>query len=200
MRDPFETNPLSFGQVAQAICYGNTPDPETVDRLRYLRQLGIPFSESERTGSGFRKNYTFDQLFECALAVEWIRWGGKPRHVAEAILRNRADVGDVGRKVLKGLKDEDLKRALSLKGGLHQPTGDEILAILSREAKNSIYGLDLVKRSAKTPGAGTEGLEFARRLPVFGRATYEPVVPLFQLVASLVAHARNAPETRPGPR
>ena len=52
---------LTHGQVAWAICAGQPPDKVTVDRLRYLRQLNIPFSEDE-VGVGRGNRLSFGEL------------------------------------------------------------------------------------------------------------------------------------------
>ena len=38
---------LTHGQVAWALCAGQPPDQVTIDRLRYLRQLHVPFGADE---------------------------------------------------------------------------------------------------------------------------------------------------------
>ena len=83
---------LTHGQVAWAICAGQPPDKVTVDRLRYLRQLNIPFSEDEvGVGRGNRLSFGFDHLIECAIAIWSMRRGTKPAEPIVAAVLNRND-------------------------------------------------------------------------------------------------------------
>ena len=38
---------LTLGQVAWALARGQRPSDQLIDQLRYLRQLGVPFSKAE---------------------------------------------------------------------------------------------------------------------------------------------------------
>ena len=56
---------LTHGQVAWALARGQQPSDQLIDQLRYLRQLGVPFSKHELGGGrGNRIRYGFDQLIE----------------------------------------------------------------------------------------------------------------------------------------
>lgn len=87
---PLTSIQLTHGQVAWALCAGRTPDAQTLDALRYLRQLGVPFAEDERgLGRGNRLTYNFDNLMECATAMYAIRRGQKPGDAASFLVANR---------------------------------------------------------------------------------------------------------------
>jgi len=61
---------LTHGQVAWALARGQPPTALLLDQLRYLRQLGVPFSKSELGGGrGNRIHYGFDHLIELGGAV-----------------------------------------------------------------------------------------------------------------------------------
>src|SRR4051794_38383229 len=82
---------LSHGQVAWALARGMPPSRQLLDQLRYLRQLGVPFRESELgTGRGYRVRYGFDQLIELGVALFGLRRGMTPREVADLLVGNRA--------------------------------------------------------------------------------------------------------------
>jgi hypothetical protein len=44
--DPLDLS-LTHGQVAWALARGQPPSDQLIDQLRYLRQLGVPFSKAE---------------------------------------------------------------------------------------------------------------------------------------------------------
>ncbi|QNN68769.1 hypothetical protein [Thermomonas carbonis] len=99
MKDPFKTRPLSFGQVVYAISGSAQPSPVLIDRLRYLSRLGIPFAPEEATGSGNRRGYTFDHLFECGVAI--VAWDFvKPRDLQQIVANHRTALRKVGRDTL----------------------------------------------------------------------------------------------------
>jgi hypothetical protein len=55
--------------------------------LRYLRQLGVPFSKAELgAGSGNRIRYGFDHLIELGVAVFGLERGMRPREVARILI------------------------------------------------------------------------------------------------------------------
>ena len=81
---------LSHGQMAWALCYGQEPDQRLRDQLRYLRQLGIPKTASERgAGSGNRICYDFYDLVETGLGVMGLMRGSKPRDIAAVLVDRR---------------------------------------------------------------------------------------------------------------
>jgi len=72
------------GQVAWALARGQPPSEQLIDQLRYLRQLGVPFSKAELgAGSGHRIRYGFDHLIELGVAVFGLERGMRPREVAK---------------------------------------------------------------------------------------------------------------------
>lgn len=200
MSDVSEPIFLSFGQVIYAISFGNEPTAETVDRLRYLRRLGIPFTEEERKGSGKRMDYSFDHFFECAFAIEWMRWGLKPRHLEEAILSDRPTVRKMGRRALEEVKAYSLDEGTCAAGETTLVNLDhEIFAVLEQGTGGHTYRFDYVVTTPEDPNPAVKGITFLHNSPR-GPGLFSVSVPLLQLVSSLLIHVRNAPETRPGPR
>lgn len=90
---------LSFGQVAWAICHGRSPQEQVLDRLRYLRQLGVPFAEKDRKGSGNRMAYRFEHLIECGLGMEGLKRRIRPTDVATTIVEGRQSLHQLARSI-----------------------------------------------------------------------------------------------------
>jgi hypothetical protein len=180
---------LTHGQVVWAMSRGRPPEQKLLDQIRYLRQLGIPFNQSELgMGRGHRARYSFDQLVELGVGAAALRRGMTPSAVARLL-------GGGRRKSLRQLYREAY---------LEQPEGaldaDWIKgggqAVLAKEVF-----LRLHNRYSATPD-NIDVIRDPRRLPVVSYSV-EPPMPVFsltRLVLELVAWAREAPETRPGPQ
>src|SRR6201984_2193537 len=90
--DPLDLS-LTHGQVAWALARGQPPSDQLIDQLRYLRQLGVPFSTAELgAGSGNRIRYRFDHLIELGVAVFGLERGMRPREIARILVDHRAEL------------------------------------------------------------------------------------------------------------
>ena len=95
---------LTHGQVAWALARGRPPDALLIDQLRYLRQLGVPFSKSELGGGrGNRIRYGFDQLIELGVALFGLQRGMAPREVAGILVEHRAELRRYYREIVAAL-------------------------------------------------------------------------------------------------
>src|SRR6516164_2236093 len=84
---------LTHGQVAWALARGEPPSAQLIDQLRYLRQLGVPFSKAEPgSGSGNRLRYGFDHLIELGVGVFGLERGMRPREIAQILVDHRAEL------------------------------------------------------------------------------------------------------------
>jgi hypothetical protein len=84
---------LTHGQVASALARGQPPSAQLIDQLRYLRQLGVPFSKAELGGgSGNRLRYGFDHLIELGVAVFGLERGMRPRDIARILVDHRVEL------------------------------------------------------------------------------------------------------------
>lgn len=114
---------LSHGQVAWALSQGSAPHRSTIDALRYLRLLGVPFTQEEQgSGSGIRLSYGFDQLIECAAAMYAIRHGAKPRHVGPRIAAERTALRKLFRQAFRECPAAALEAPWIQSRGKIQPT------------------------------------------------------------------------------
>ena len=129
---------LTHGQVAWTICEGRSPDPRTTDALRYLRQLGVPFTEDEvGVGRGHRLTYSFDHLVECALAMWAIRRGSKPRTAAGFVTAERTALRKLFHQHFRAMPDAALTAEwVKSRGRIHATDLDEqFIRLHSRHAE-----------------------------------------------------------------
>src|ERR1700732_3703192 len=89
---PFDLS-LTHGQVAWVLARGQQPSALLLDQLRYLRQLGVPFSKEELGGgSGNRIRYGFDHLIELGGALVGLARGMAARAGGEVLGGHRAEL------------------------------------------------------------------------------------------------------------
>ena len=95
---------LTHGQVAWALARGQQPTAIQIDQLRYLRQLGVPFSKHELGGgSGNRIRYGFDHLIELGVALFGLQRGMAPREMAGILVEHRAELRRCYRDIVAAL-------------------------------------------------------------------------------------------------
>jgi hypothetical protein len=171
------------------------PSPPLLDELRYLRQLGVPFTEAELGGGrGNRITYGYDHLIETGVAHFGMQRGMRPREIATYLVEHRNRLHLTYRKALREQPEGATEAEwVKSRGRLIPLLEDEIF-------------LRLPDRQSETPGK-FEVLEqhelqsilqigmLAERFP--GEET-RTLVPLTRLVLQLVAWAKEAPEIRPG--
>jgi hypothetical protein len=168
-----------------------------VDEVRYLRRLGVPFDEEEvGSGRGHRIQYGFDELIELGVAVFGLYRRMRPREVAEMLVRERSMLRKAFRLAWHQQPDAALDASWVKSRGRQIPLlGSEVF-------------LRLHDRYEETPGTieilRPEEMRSASQLGLLGeRYPGEEVrilLPLTRLMLELVAWAREAPETRPGPQ
>jgi hypothetical protein len=188
---------LTHGQVAWAICDGQPPDQKTFDQLRYLRQLGVPFTETELgVGRGNRLTYHYDQLIECGVEIWAMRRGVRPRQAAEFLAGERARLRKLYRKALHDQRDGAMQQPWIKSRGRIKPTLDKDYAIpLFKGSQDGPARFDLMTMDEVMTFNASLGDIVARR-----GHDVQPLVPLGRLVLQLVTWALEAPELRTGPR
>jgi hypothetical protein len=200
MEDVLESLQLSFGQVAWAISGGRAPDSITVDRLRYLRRLGVPFPKEgdRKRGSGNRQIYGFDHLVECAVGVYALRQRLKPAGVAKAQVDERTS--------LRGLAQEHFLSTpatafaadwVKSRGTLKPPLGNEVFLRIHDKASETVGRYDAVSFEEL---ATNPDFSFGDLIEHYPNGDMRPLVPLKRVMLPAVAWALEAPATRPGPQ
>ena len=188
---------LTHGQVAWAICDGQQPEAKTTDQLRYLRQLGVPFTDKELgVGRGNRLTYNYDHLIECGIAIWALRRGVRPRQAAEYLVGDRAKLRKLYRKALKDQPDEAMTQPWIKSRGRIMPTlaRDNFIALFDGH-EDGTAKFDLMTMEEMMMFRASLGDMVARR----GQEV-QPLVPLGRLVIQLVTWALEAPEVKTGPR
>ena len=186
---------LTHGQVAWSLCGGQIPDQRTLDLLRYLRKLGIPFTEEEQgIGHGNRLTYKFDHLIECAVALYAIRRGMKPRHAAPYLESNRKELRKTYRRHFTNMADDALEAPWVKSHGKVKvvDSNEEFIRLHERYSDTSGKVEMMTMDEVVTFNANMADL--AER---YADVVY-PLVPIRRVMTEAVAWARVAPVTRPG--
>ena len=185
---------LTHGQVAWALARGQTPSDQLIDQLRYLRQLGVPFSKAELgAGSGNRIRYGFDHLIELGVAVFGLERGMRPREVARILVGHRAEFRRFFRDTLAALPEDAFMAEWVKSRGTVVPFTNEIVLRLHDRYSDRPGSFELV------PGDSFDAFrQFATVTERYPGGDLRTLLPLTRLVIELVAWAREAPEIKPG--
>jgi hypothetical protein len=90
MPHPLPDFQLTHGQAMWALAYGQEPPRLMLDRVRYLRSLGIPFAPEEQVvGRGNRLRYDYMHLVETGFGLLGLSYGFRPRDIAAVLVDNR---------------------------------------------------------------------------------------------------------------
>ena len=185
---------LTHGQVAWALARGQPPTALLIDQLRYLRQLGVPFSKSELgSGRGNRIRYGFDHLIELGVAVFGLQRGLTPREVAGIVVEHRAELRRCYRDILAALPASVFEAEWVKSRGAVVPLMNEIFLRLHDRYAEQPGSYELV------PGDPLALLQqFATVTERYPGGETRTLVPITRVVIELVAWARVAPEIKPG--
>jgi hypothetical protein len=187
---------LSHGQVLWALSRGASSDPRLVDQVRYLRLLGVPFRKAELgRGRGNRLLHRYEHLIELGVAIWALERGMRPQEVAKFLVNHRKFLRQLYVKAFLDQPEQAIEADwVKSRGRIVPLLGGEIfLRIHDRYSaapgkiemlrQDEIRSLsDLFMLAEKYPGEKTRML-----------------LPLTRLALELVAWAREAPETKPGP-
>lgn len=186
---------LSLGQVAWAICGGQPPDPITIDRLRYLRQLGVPF-EKEGGGSGNRRIYQFDHLIECALGIYAIRQRFKPSEVAVVQVAERKALRKFAREAfLSTARHEFESPWVKSREREWQLLSNEVFIRLHDRFSQTPGTFDVVTQAEIEANQLLRPGDYIERYP---DGNTRALIPLKRVILPAVAWALEAPATRAG--
>jgi hypothetical protein len=187
---------LSHGQAAWALALGRPPDEKLLEQLRYLRQIGIPFNKSELgVGRGQRVEYGFEHLMEAGAALKGLQRGMKPKDVAAFLVGNRKALQRIYRRAYLNAPEGALEQDWVKTRGQSIPGMKNELWLrlherFSEPGKIDVLRMDEVKDLR-------DALSMVERYP---GEELRMLLPLTRLALELVAWAKEAPETRPGPQ
>lgn len=186
---------LTHGQVAWSLCSGRPPDRRTLDSLRYLRQLGVPFTDEELgIGRGNRLTYGFDHLTECAVAMYAIRRNMKPRKGAGFLVSEREALRQLIRGEFSKCPDTALDEPwVKSRGNIRPVDLDEYFIRLHERYADVDGKIEAMTMEEVITFEASLG-DLVERYP---DGVY-PLVPLRRVVLEAVAWALVAPVTPPG--
>jgi len=184
---------LSHGQLVWAACYGRAPSKVLTNRVRYLRQLGVPrFDDADNDNRGRRTRYTFDDLCILGIGLTALSFGVKPRDVGRMLNASRADVlagsHTAWKELPEGVLDEPWVRSRGASVPVYE---DEFFLRLQDPDDNPLRD-----RPIFAPDDPTQPWLYA-----IEHSPGEPVrrnIPLKRLMVQWVAWALEAPEMKPG--
>jgi hypothetical protein len=188
---------LSHGQVAWALSLGQPPEQKLLDQLRYLRQLGVPFNESELgTGRGNRVRYRFDHLIEAGVGIAALRRGMRPKDIVGFLVGRRKELRKAYRSAYLEQPDTALAADWVKSRGRSVPLiGNERFVRLHDRYSDAPGKIEMIRQDEI--GDLSDFFSMVERYPGEKART---LLPLTRLVLELVAWALEAPETRPGPQ
>ena len=171
---------------------GREPAKSLVARVRYLRQLGIPFADgAQGTGRGVRVLYDFYQFIELGVAWEAVRQRIEPS-LLEPLIADR--------KLFKNVYDEAYAE-LAAHPSLFEDDP------YTRSMFGSDFYIQFSDQNSKEPGTVTLALPDPKKGRKFGDlvgtkadGTEYVIVALKTVMLSLLKLAKIAPPTRPGPK
>jgi hypothetical protein len=190
---------LTTGQVGWVLNAGAPAPRQMLNQLNYLRQLGIPFSPSERNqGRGHRLRYDFDHLMETGLALYALRIHLKPADIQELLVTQREDRRAHCRQALREQPEAALTADWVRSAGAIVPTlGNEIWMRMHDRYAEKPGQIDILGFDALTAPEGFTPFDLVER---FHGQQIRGLVPLTRLVVQWTALALEAPAIRPGPK
>ena len=197
---------LSHGQAAWVIAHGRNPPRRVLDQLRYLRQLGVPFTEAERQpGRGNRVFYRYEEVVEMAVAIFAIRHGMRPGEAADFLTQNREDCRKLFRGALEQLPAAALDASWIKSQGREIPIMANELFLRLHDRYSERPGAYETIMVGEGAGADSEQSDSVTGIEtLLGLAERYPggesriLVPLTRIALEVAGLAREVPEIRPG--
>jgi hypothetical protein len=182
---------LSHGQLLWCLGGGRPVRKPLPDQIRYLRQIGIPYLESEEgEGRGVRVDYGFYELMEVGLACEALRQRVRPK-LLKSLVDQRPRLQSAYRKAYRQLsKDSDAFKGDPNSHGLYE---DDLYVQIESPYSDKPGDITFASQTSSDWQFG----DLVRRQP--GQEDHA-VIPLKTLMTRLLTLAPLAPETRPGPK
>jgi hypothetical protein len=193
MGSPLDLN-LTHGQVAWVLSRGQPPSALLLDQLRYLRQLGVPFSKEELGGGrGNRIRYGFDHLIELGVALFGLQRGMAPREVVRILVEHRVELRRCYRDTGADLDTSAFEAEWVKSRGAVVPIMNEICLRLHDRYSERPGTFELVGGDAFAAL-----MELETITETYPGGEVRTLLPLTRLIVELVAWAREAPEIKPG--
>jgi hypothetical protein len=197
MPKPLPHFSLTHGQVLWALSLGAAPDKVTMERLEYMRRLGVPFPRSELgTGRGNPVRYGYDQLIETGVALFGLRRGMRPRDAAEFLVSNREDLRRLYREAYLELPDGALEEDWVKSRGRTVPVHANGKFVRMHERFRELP----LERRVLTPQEVAELRDVGVLAEIYPGEETHRLLPLSRLVLEWVAWAQEAPTITPGPK
>lgn len=188
---------LTLGQVLWALNDGRPPDTLLKDRVRYLRQLGMPEgAATQKSGSGRRIRYGFHDLVELGLGVAGLKRRFQPMDICKVLVEGRAAMRAAIEIAWGDIPEAALSAPWVKSRGSIRPIPDEEIFLRLHARHTEKWGkVDLV-------GPDRAGSRFEPFSPVetFDDGEQAALLPLKTLMLPWVVWAMEAPVTRPGPQ
>ena len=195
MTSPLDLS-LTHGQVAWVLARAQQPSALLLDQLRYLRQLGVPFSKEELGGGrGNRIRYGFDHLIELGVALFGLQRGMAPREVAAILVEHRVELRRCYRDTVATIPTSAFEAEWVKSRGAVVPIMNEICLRLHDRYSERPGTFELVGGDAFAAL-----MELETITETYPGGEVRTLLPLTRLVVELVAWAREAPEIKPGRR
>jgi hypothetical protein len=186
---------LTHGQLLWALSLGHEPSKEVQDKIRYLRQIGIPRPKAESVGRGYHITYGFDDLVLVGFGMLGLSEGFKPRALVKYLVEQRSAVLDIIREVWTLLPENLLELPWVRSRGQRKDERLEPFYLrLHGRARGAMAGIELVKG---------EGNEASPHLIPYETIPGEAPAKLFEIdywVPQWVAWACDAPNLPRGPK
>lgn len=190
---------ISFGQLAWAINFGQDVPQHKLDKLNYLRQLGIPEKATKKQqGSGNRLTYGYEDLVECGVALYALNQGMKPSDITKVLLKKRGHMKKIYRNALINHPENSLNETWVRSRGQELTMNTHDLALRLHDKYDDKSGeIDVVTMDEFAQGGVLTPLDLVERFP---DGSFRALVPLSLLAMQWTYWAVHAPEIRPGPK
>lgn len=188
---------LTFGQLAWTLNFGEQPKQHFIDKLNYISKLGIPFKrESNKTGSGNRVHYEYEDLIECGVAMYGLNIGLKPKDMKILLVDYRAEYREAFRQAIINHPESALHDSwVKYKGKGSQGAVNEHDVFLRLHDRYSDFTgtIDLITF------VNSQGNPFDFN-ETFQDGSNRPLLPLSRFALQWTAWALEAPEFKTGPK
>ena len=190
---------LTLGQVAWILALGQEPKRHMLDKLNYLRQLGIPFEQGQRQlGSGNRVSYSYAEMVEMGVGLWGLMHGVKPSVITKFLIGQRTSLRDLYVQALLELPptalDAPWVRSRGKSGAVRE---NDILLRLHDMYDKPLGKFEVVFQKDLQNSSFDQ---FVNTVEITGLGSPKLLMPLTTMAIQWLAWALQAPPIRPGRR